>query len=98
MYIDPEKKEKIEKIIAGFKCPKDFKCCKSGFKDLCKAKEGGLEDRLDCLEKDPSNCVFAGTFELPLGLVYYCRSPLRTDIAKELKPEPGDVRRDKKGK
>ena len=29
----------VEDIIDQMECPKDFKCKKSGFEDICKAKE-----------------------------------------------------------
>jgi hypothetical protein len=74
-------KKEIEKIIARFKCPKDFECYKSGFKNLCKAKDIGLEKYLECLKKDPGDCVFSLSF----GYSYLCKCPLRVYIAKNLK-------------
>ena len=71
----------IEKIIGGMTCPKDFKCYKSGFENLCKAKDGGLKGYLDCLEETPQKCKFA----LAFGHGYFCRCPLRIYISKGLK-------------
>lgn len=71
-------KEKIEKIISGFKCPKDFKCYRSGFDNLCKAKDIGL---ILCLEKDPQSCAFALSFRDE----HFCKCPLRIYIIKTLK-------------
>ena len=31
----------IEDIIHGIRCPKDFKCYKTGFENLCEAKDFG---------------------------------------------------------
>ena len=45
--------KELEGIIDGVKCPKDFKCCRSGFKDLCKAQDVGIESFLECLEEEP---------------------------------------------
>jgi hypothetical protein len=81
MGIDQKQKEEIGKIIAHFKCPKDFKCYKSGLENLCKAKDGGLEGYVDCLDKDPQNCIFV----VPFGGGYFCRCPIRVYIAKKLK-------------
>jgi hypothetical protein len=36
--VEEDHKKQIKRIIGGLKCPKDFKCYKSGFKALCKAK------------------------------------------------------------
>ena len=81
MDISQEHKEKIEKIIAESKCPKDFECYKSGFEKLCEARDTGMEGYIDCLEKTLQKCVFA----LPFGYGYFCCCPLRIYIAKELK-------------
>jgi hypothetical protein len=42
--------KKIEEIMDGMKCPKDFRCAESGFEGLCKAEDIGLENHLLCLE------------------------------------------------
>ena len=83
MDIDPKQKEEIGKIIADFKCPKDFKCYKSGLENLCKAKNIGLERHIDCLEKAPYNCMFAVLF----GSRYFCSCPMRVYIAKKLEKQ-----------
>jgi hypothetical protein len=71
----------IEDIIDGIRCPKDFACYKMGFENLCKAKDFGLSDFLECLEKDPEGCKFS----VPYGSWYLCQCPLRVYIAKKLK-------------
>ncbi|PIQ90312.1 MAG: hypothetical protein COV71_05145 [Candidatus Omnitrophica bacterium CG11_big_fil_rev_8_21_14_0_20_41_12] len=81
MNISQECKKKIEKIMAEFKCPKDFKCYKAGLENICKAKDRGLIKYIDCLEADPMDCIFAVAF----GTGYFCRCPLRVYIVKELK-------------
>jgi hypothetical protein len=48
-----EVSKKIEEIMAGMKCPKDFRCAESGFERLCKAEDIGLENHLLCLEDNP---------------------------------------------
>ena len=71
----------IEDIIDGIKCPKDFKCCETGFENLCKAKDFGLSEFLECLEKKPEGCKFSVSY----GSWYLCQCPLRIYIAKKLK-------------
>ena len=73
--------KKLEKIIGKMQCPKDFRCCKSNFKDICKGEDIGLDSFLRCLEKKPKNCPFSIYF----GGVYFCKCPLRLYIAKELR-------------
>ena len=72
---------RIKEITGQVKCPKDFRCAKSGFENLCKARDFGLEDYLECLEDNPINCKFSVSF----GSGYLCQCPLRVYISKELK-------------
>jgi hypothetical protein len=76
-----EDRKKIEVILNGMQCPKNFKCADGGFEHLCKARDIGLDNYLDCLEGNPSDCLFALSF----GCSYLCRCPLRVYLAKELK-------------
>jgi len=62
-------------------CSKNFKCAEQGFENLCKAKDLGLQDLLECLEGDQLSCTFA----LPFGESHFCSCPLRAYIAKKLK-------------
>jgi hypothetical protein len=73
--------KELEKIIGDLQCPRDFKCYKSGFKALCKARDVGLETFIQCLEEDPSNCPFT----MRLHGMDYCRCPVRVYLVKELK-------------
>ena len=79
--MEEEHKKQIEKIISGMECPKDFTCYKSGFEDLCKAKDIGIESFLECLEENPRDCKFLLSF----GYGYLCHCPLRCYIAKKLR-------------
>jgi hypothetical protein len=76
-----EVRKKIEEMLAGMDCPKDFKCTQSGFERLCKARDFGIESYLVCLEENPSECPFAFAF----GFNHMCQCPLRVYIAKKLK-------------
>ncbi len=79
--MEQDHKRQIEEIIGILQCPKDFKCYKSGFDNLCKAKDVGIESFLECLEKNPEECKFS----FPFGHSYLCNCPLRIYIAKKVK-------------
>jgi hypothetical protein len=81
MTFDEELEKEIAEIIGGLKCPKDFKCYRSGFENLCKAEDLGMDSFLVCLEETPSDCPFAFDF----GSACFCQCPLRVYIAKKLK-------------
>ena len=74
-----EVREKIQEIIGNMNCPMDFKCAESGFNELCKVKKYGIEDLLECLESNPSECKFALNF----GNTYFCKCPLRVYIKEK---------------
>ena len=74
-------RKQLDKIIDGIKCPYDFKCCKSDFKDLCKAQDIGMESFLKCLDRTSEECVFS----MSLADSKFCKCPLRLYIAKVLK-------------
>jgi hypothetical protein len=76
-----EDRKKIEEIMAGMQCPKDFQCSKSGFERLCKAKDFGLKEYLECLEENPRTCPFS----VPFGYGHFCQCPLRVYLSKKLK-------------
>jgi hypothetical protein len=73
--------KKIEDLIDGMKCPKDFECYKMGFEKLCEAEDFGLSGFLRCMDKNPDKCKFSA----PYGSWYLCDCPLRIYIAKQLK-------------
>ena len=76
-----QRKPKLEDIVGELQCPINFRCYKSKYKDLCKAKDIGMESFLVCLEKNPQKCKFSFAF----GFKYFCKCPLRVFISKELK-------------
>ena len=76
-------KREIEKIIGQMKCPKDCSCYKSGFNDLCKARDFGIENYLECLEDDPMKCKFA----ISHGTLFLCKCPLRYYLEKNRKDD-----------
>ena len=76
-----EQDKRVEELIAGMNCPKAFKCIDSISEDLCKAKDFGLENYLEYLEKNPYACKYA----LRFGDGYFCYCPLRVYLGKKLK-------------
>ncbi len=75
--------KEIEGIIGQMKCPKGFICYKSGFKKLCKARDFGIENYLECLEDDPQDCKFS----IAYGELHFCKCPLRYYLVKNRNPE-----------
>jgi hypothetical protein len=77
MDITEEHRTQIEEIISGMKCPKDFKCYKSGFEDLSKIRifQGGKV--IECFEERSLLCKLSFSF----GNGYFCKCPLRKYIA-----------------
>ena len=74
-------RKQIEEIMDGLKCPKEFICYTSGFRNLCKAKDIGLESFVMCLTPDSPACRFSVDF----GGALFCQCPLRVYICKKLK-------------
>jgi hypothetical protein len=77
---DKQVSKKIQEMIGHMQCPKDFKCASSGFKKLCKAKDSGMADYVECLEDKPLSCKFVILF----GEQHFCRCPLGVYIIKNL--------------
>ena len=72
--------KELNALKADLVCAKDFKCCTGGLENLCKAKDIGLEEHLQCLEESSWFCPFSVSF----GTVYYCHCHLRMHIVKML--------------
>lgn len=74
--------ERIKEIMVdGLQCPKEFSCFTSGLKDLCKARDIGLDSFVACLAEDPLQCKFSIHF----GGIFFCQCKLRVYIAKKLR-------------
>jgi len=78
--MDEEYRNQIKKIIADTQCPHECKCAGLCFDHLIIANDQTVKIVLKCTEKEPSGCPHAAT----LGDEFYCKCPLRTDIAKKL--------------
>ena len=77
--------EKIRELTEHFKCPRDFKCIKENLENLCKVADIGLDDVVECVGIDQSNCAHECPFRMSYGHAYYCACPLRVYISKRLR-------------
>jgi hypothetical protein len=75
-----EVQKHIEEIIDELECPKQHLCYTSGLKDLCRARDIGLDSFVACLKEDPMECKFSILY----GGVSFCQCKLRVYIAKRL--------------
>ena len=72
--------EHIEAMMAELQCPKEFSCYTSDLKNICKARDIGLESFVACLTADPMQCKFSILY----GGIYLCQCKLRVYISKKL--------------
>ena len=80
MDVPREHIKQVKQIIRGMSCRKNFKCYTSDFEDLCKARDLGMENFLECHEKESEPCEFS----FPFGKGFFCKCPLRYFVAKNL--------------
>ncbi len=78
MEITTEQTTQSEEIISSMECPKDFKCDKSQFENLCKTQIFRDGELVECLDESSQSCKFSFHF----GLGYICKCPLRRYIAQ----------------
>jgi hypothetical protein len=76
--MSPEHIRGIKEILGLMKCSQDFRCIKAGYQNVCKAKDVGLDNFLECLESDPQDCEFSTQGQ---GLVL-CSCRLRVYLTK----------------
>ena len=80
MHLPAEKMERVEALRAEMRCSKDFQCVESGFAELCKAQDIGLDSHLECLDPGADACLFSAVVESR----HLCQCPLRVFLAKQL--------------
>lgn len=78
--VDVVRDMKVVGFMGKLQCPKNFKCYKKKYDELCKAEYFGETKVLHCLEEEPQSC----TFSLSFNDIYYCQCPLRNFIAEEI--------------
>jgi hypothetical protein len=74
-----EHASRLEELMMGLECPREFICYKSGFTRLCKVRRSGRAGFLECLEPDARSCQFS----LPYGDPPACLCPVRSFVAAE---------------
>ena len=78
MEIAQKHDSKIQEIMEGMQCNRDFECYKSGFENLCKTGIVGDAKLVECLEEEARNCDYVFSF----GHGNICICQLRHYIAK----------------
>jgi hypothetical protein len=78
MEIAQEHDSKIQEIIRGMQCHRDFECYKSGFENLSSVGIVGDAIKVVCLEEKGKTCNYGLSF----GHSYICKCPLRNYIAQ----------------
>jgi len=70
----------LTEIIGGLKCPKNYHCYRTNYKELCKAEFLGKLKVVHCLEEDSQGCIFSLSYKD----AYYCQCPVRNYIAEKI--------------
>jgi len=83
METSEEDSKKIQEIMDSMQCPKGFECAASAFEILCKARDFGDAQSLQCLEETSPPCPFAGVYDYGFQM-RFCRCPLRVYLGKNL--------------
>ena len=78
MVVTQEHDSKIQEIMSGMQCNRDFECYKSGFECLSRAGVVGDAIKVVCLEEKAKTCNYGVSF----GHGYICQCPIRNYIAK----------------
>ena len=79
--LNEQDRSKCNEIMRQMQCSKSFMCIGSDFGNLCRARDLGPEDYVECLEDYPALCEFSS----PFGNIRLCKCELRVYIAKKLK-------------
>lgn len=73
-------RQAVVTIMGDMECGKEFKCADAGFRDLCRARDIGLDVHLECLDEGGENCQFATKFDAG----HLCECPLRVYLYRTL--------------
>lgn len=77
IILTTEEIDTIADIISKQDCPLDFKCYKSGFKDLCGAILDPDGKVVECVDENSKKCRYSS----PFGSTFLCACPMRHYIA-----------------
>jgi hypothetical protein len=80
MELTEAHKQEIERIVGELQCLKGFACYKSPSENICKTRDIGMEQYLECLDANAEGCEFS----LPFGDGYFCTCPVQLYITKNL--------------
>ena len=85
MKISQKPQQEIKTIIAemqskGIVCKKDYNCYKFPPEKLCKTREIGHSNLIECFEEDAKSCGISFSF----GENYICKCPLRRYIVQNI--------------
>jgi hypothetical protein len=80
MQMEPEHKRRIKEIMAETKCDNDFKCHKSEFEKLCKARAIGNDSVIECSRENTGVCKFRAS----LGHSWFCTCPVRVYLGVKM--------------
>lgn len=76
--MNEQEHQELSEIAAAVQCQRGRTCVQNGFSDICKARDLGLENYVDCLSERPNNCQFAMSF----GNGHLCTCTARVFLAK----------------
>lgn len=72
-------RQEIARIMEQMECPQGFACHQSGFKEMCRVGNLGIDGYV-CLKEEPPQCSLAIHF----GEGHFCKCPLRVYLCKHL--------------
>lgn len=78
MEMAQDRRNRMEGIIRGMDCPKDFECYRSELESLSKVNMNSYGDLIECLEESRRLCKLGISFRYS----FFCICPLRGYIAK----------------
>ncbi len=84
--MEEELKKHIQQLMTKTQCDNGFRCCKSDFKNLCKATIIGDGQLIDCTTHDTGSCLRESpkscSHRIPFGFGHFCSCPIRIFTAK----------------
>lgn len=76
--MNDEQQAQFAKILHDVPCAHGHRCAGDDFAKVCRARDLGLENYVDCLSDSPRDC----TFSLSFGHGHLCTCPARVFLAK----------------
>ena len=76
--MNDEQSAQFFELLDGVACGHGHRCAHDDLADVCRARDLGLENYVDCLSESPRDCEYS----LSLGHGHLCRCPARIFLAK----------------